>query len=80
MKQHQKTIKVLAFVLYALIGLICCEGIIACSIQHQLNIHKQYYIATEALLDSLEEEFNWIDRYDGQALDNYYDIRSKFNE
>ena len=39
--------------------------------------YEQYYEATEALLDSLEEEYNWIDRYDSDALDNY--LKAKEN-
>lgn len=43
-----------------------------CFAQRKLNAYRNYYTATEALLDSLEEHFNWCDRYDSEAVFNYY--------
>lgn len=41
---------------------------------NQVDEYHHYYVATEALLDTLENEYNWID-----AIDNYeyYDAASK---
>ena len=41
---------------------------------HQVDKYHYYYKSTEALLDTLENEYNWID-----AIDNweYYDAASK---
>jgi hypothetical protein len=40
----------------------------------QVDKYQYYYKSTEALLDTLENEYNWID-----AIDNYeyYDAASK---
>lgn len=57
---------------------ISCVSTYSCS--KKLENYKQYYEATERLLDSLEEEFNWIDRYDSPILDDYYATRSKINK
>lgn len=35
-----------------------------------LNIYDYYYKAAENLLDSLNKDYNWIDRFDSE---NYYD-------
>ena len=41
---------------------------------NQIDKYHYYYKSTEALLDTLENEYNWID-----AIDNYeyYDAASK---
>lgn len=36
----------------------------SCSMQKELNAYKAYYKATEAFLDTLERDFNWVDGYD----------------
>jgi hypothetical protein len=43
----------------------------------QIDKYHYYYKSTEALLDTLENEYNWID-----AIDNYeyYDAASKLNK
>lgn len=43
-----------------------------CHVQSKLHAYRNYYNATETLLDSLEEHFNWCDRYDSEAVFNYY--------
>ena len=44
---------------------------------HQVDKYHYYYKSTEALLDTLENEYNWID-----AIDNweYYDAASKLKK
>ena len=44
------------------------------SSMNQIDKYHYYYKSTEALLDTLENEYNWID-----AIDNYeyYDAASK---
>ena len=44
---------------------------------HQVDNYHYYYKSTEALLDTLENEYNWID-----AIDNweYYDAASKLRK
>lgn len=44
---------------------------------NQVDKYHYYYKSTEALLDTLENEYNWID-----ATDNYeyYDTASKLRE
>jgi len=51
--------------------------LISCKTVSKLKLYKDYYNATEELLDSLESEFNWIDRYDGEALYKYEDAVKK---
>lgn len=43
---------------------------------HVINSYKEYYRATENLLDTLEYHDNWVDRFDPQ---DYYDAVSKLN-
>lgn len=69
---------VIAFLLGCLFAtiLIGCEEHTRCSISNKnLNLYQQYYHSTEALLDSLENNFNWQDRYDSEAIDDYYNKR-----
>ena len=44
---------------------------------NQVDKYHYYYKSTEALLDTLENEYNWID-----AIDNYeyYDAASKLRK
>ena len=44
---------------------------------HQVDKYHYYYKSTEALLDTLENEYNWVD-----AIDNYeyYDAASKLRK
>lgn len=58
--------------------IFCIVCLIACFAEEHNKVYKyqQYYKHTEALLDSLEEHFNWQDRYDDEVVDKYYDNRS----
>ena len=38
--------------------------------------YREYYNATEALLDTLEKEYNWVDKYDAYE---YYDAIVKIH-
>lgn len=42
----------------------------------RLNAHKEYYKATEDLLDTLENHYNWVDAFDPQ---DYYDAVDRLN-
>ena len=44
---------------------------------NQVDAYHYYYKSTEALLDTLENEYNWVD-----AIDNYeyYDAASKLRK
>lgn len=43
--------------------------------EQKLQQYEEYHNNVEALLDSLEENFNWQDRYDSEVIDKYYDSR-----
>jgi hypothetical protein len=63
--------------IYAVLVLLVCNvmTIIGWSKSvNQVDKYHYYYKSTEALLDTLENEYNWID-----AIDNweYYDAASK---
>ena len=42
----------------------------------RLSAHKEYYKATENLLDTLENHYNWVDSFDPQ---DYYDAVGRLN-
>lgn len=42
----------------------------------ELESYKEYYRSTEALLDTLEEHDNWVDRFDPQ---DYYKAKKHLN-
>ena len=42
----------------------------------RLNAHKEYYKATENLLDTLENHYNWVDAFDPK---DYYDAVDRLN-
>ena len=63
--------------IYAVIVLLVCNVIALIGwgkSMNQVDKNQYYYKSTEALLDTLENEYNWID-----AIDNYeyYDAASK---
>lgn len=61
-----------------LIATIFSSLVVGCAADHELQSYRAYYRATETLLDSLEEHFNWIDKYDpGEALDNYCNVKKQ---
>lgn len=65
--------------IYAVIVLLVCNivTIIGWSrSMDQVDEYHYYYKSTEALLDTLENEYNWVD-----AIDNYeyYDAVSKLH-
>lgn len=41
-----------------------------------INSYREYYSATESLLDTLEHHYNWVDGLDPQ---DYYDTVDKLN-
>ena len=44
---------------------------------NQVDEYHYYYKSTEALLDTLENEYNWVDAIDN---DDYYDAVSKLRK
>ena len=68
--------KLLIAVLVLLVSNIFCIAGWNRSI-NQIDEYHYYYKSTEALLDTLENEYNWID-----AIDNYeyYDAASKLRK
>lgn len=63
--------------IYAVLVLLACNVITLIGwgkSRNQVDKYHYYYKSTEALLDTLENEYNWID-----AIDNYeyYDAASK---
>lgn len=54
--------------IYAVMALLCVLSYAIGSNTHarELNWYKEYYHATENLLDTLESEYNWVD-----AVDHY---------
>ena len=45
-------------------------------VNHLLSAYDSYNKATEDLLDTLDNEYNWVDAYDPQ---DYYDSRAKLD-
>ena len=65
---------------YAVVVLLVCNVITLIGwgkSMKQVGKYQCYYKSTETLLDTLENEYNWID-----AIDNYeyYDAVSKLNK
>lgn len=65
---------------YAVVVLLVCNVITLIGwdkSMNQVDEYHYYYKSTEALLDTLENEYNWID-----AIDNYeyYDAASKLRK
>ena len=62
----------LAVLILLVSNMLCLAG--WNSSMNQIDKYHYYYKSTEALLDTLEHEYNWID-----AIDNYeyYDAASK---
>lgn len=58
---------------FVLLTLCSCTSI---NSSKELEYYKEYYRATEALLDTLEDHDNWVDRFDPQ---DYYDAKSKLD-
>ena len=67
---------VLFCIISMIIGMVA--GYIVCqNTEHKLlNSYAYYNKATEALLDTLENEYNWVDAIDSYE---YYDSRAKLD-
>ena len=63
--------KVMFLISLVLLGVTFSLLVISVDEYHRLQEYKEYASSTEALLDSLEQEYNWSDRFDGQVVDNY---------
>ena len=62
-------IAILALVVLILAGVTLYQS-------ERLNAHKEYYKATENLLDTLDNQYNWVDAFDPQ---DYYDAVDRLN-
>lgn len=66
---------VLCCILASLTVLFACASFYKSA---QLSNYEKYYDATETLLDSLENQLNWMDATDpGEAYDNYVKARKE---
>ena len=57
-------------------GYKVCQNIYYKRVNHLLNAYNSYNKATEDLLDSLDNDYNWVDAYDPQE---YYASRAKLD-
>lgn len=57
-------------------GFMVCQNINNTRVNNLLNAYDSYNKATEDLLDSLENQYNWVDAYDPQE---YYTSRAKLD-
>ena len=55
-----------------IVGFMVCQN----TNNNLLNAYNSYNKATEDLLDSLNNEYNWVDAYDPQ---DYYESRAKLD-
>lgn len=63
---------ILSMVIGIIAGFMVCQN----TNNNLLNAYNSYNKATEDLLDSLNNEYNWVDAYDPQ---DYYDSRAKLD-
>ena len=57
-------------------GYKVCQNTYYKRVNHLLNAYDSYNKATEDLLDTLDNEYNWVDTYDPQE---YYASRAKLD-
>lgn len=63
---------ILSMVIGIIAGFMVCQN----TNNNLLSAYDSYNKATEDLLDSLNNEYNWVDAYDPQ---DYYDSRAKLD-
>lgn len=57
-------------------GFMVCQNTNNIRVNNLLNAYDSYNKATEDLLDSLDNQYNWVDAYDPQE---YYESRAKLD-
>ena len=57
-------------------GFMVCQNTNNIRVNNLLNAYDSYNKATEDLLDSLDNQYNWVDAYDPQE---YYTSRAKLD-
>jgi len=56
-------------------GFTVCQNTVV-SDEKLINSYSNYYKATETLLDTLNEEYNWVDSFDS----DYYDCKDELDK
>lgn len=69
-------ITVIASIFFFCIGYLCGFKITAAEDNKVIDIYNSYSIATEELLDTLNNEYNWVDAIDSPQ---YYDSKEKLD-
>lgn len=67
---------ILSMVIGMIAGFMVCQNTNNTRVNHLLNAYDSYNKATEDLLDSLNNEYNWVDAFDPQ---DYYKSRAKLD-
>ena len=67
---------ILSMILGMVAGFMVCQNTNNPRVNHLLSAYDSYNKATEDLLDTLDNEYNWVDAYDPQ---DYYDSRAKLD-
>jgi hypothetical protein len=60
-----------------LMAAIVASGLVGCAAKNELDAYKAYYKASEALLDTLENHYNWVDAHDPYE---YYSAKELVNK
>lgn len=58
------------------IAIAVLTSVNSCSVKKELNAYKNYYKATENLLDTLEKYYYWVDGHDPY---DYYEAVEELN-
>ena len=67
---------ILSMVIGVIAGFMVCQNTNNTRVNNLLNAYDSYNKATEDLLDSLDNQYNWVDAYDPQ---DYYASRAKLD-
>lgn len=57
-------------------GFMVCQNTNNTKVNHLLSAYNSYNKATEDLLDTLNNEYDWVDAFDPQ---DYYESRAKLD-
>lgn len=67
---------ILSMIIGMIAGFMIYQNTNNTRVNHLLSAYDSYNKATEDLLDTLDNEYNWVDAYDPQ---DYYDSRAKLD-
>lgn len=67
---------ILSMIIGMVAGFMVCQNTNNIRVNNLLNAYDSYNKATEDLLDSLDNQYNWVDAYDPQE---YYESRAKLD-